>query len=83
MEKILLRRNRHHFRQTEDTPLAGQEVIETIGLGTASKHADQIINGTADLKTITIDPMSIQLLRLFRTNKSEIKIEVTKKKMMD
>ena len=83
MEKILLRRNWHHFRQAEDTPLANSEIIEKIGFGASSELADKILDGTADLKAITSDLMSIQLLKFFRTDKSESNVVVTKDKMMD
>ena len=78
MEKILLRRNRLHFRQAEDKPLAKPEIIEKIGFGASSELADKILDGTADLNAITSDPMSIQLLKIFRNTKSEINIVVTK-----
>ena len=48
MEKNWLKRNWHQFRQAEDTPLARPEIIEKIGFGVASEHADKILYSTVD-----------------------------------
>ena len=82
IEQVLLQRNIRHFRQAENTPLLGQETIAKIGFGASSDYADQIINGNANLDILTDDPMSIKLLKIFGTKRDEIKIEVTKEKMM-
>ena len=83
METVLLRQNRLHFRQAEDTPLATNEIIEKIGFGASSDLANKILDGTSDITAITSDPMSIQLLKIFGTKKSELDIIVTKDKMMN
>ena len=78
-----MRRNKRHFRQAENTPLAGKEVIDRIGFGATTKTADDILEGTADIDAITDDDTSKRLLEIFKTSKPELEIMVTKEKMMN
>ena len=41
------------------------------------------MKGTADIDKITDDPTSKLLFDIFKTSKPELKIKITKKKMMD
>ena len=43
----------------------------------------EIIEGTTDLDAITNDPTSKRLFETFKTSKPEIKIMVTKEKIMN
>ena len=78
-----MRRNKRHFRQAENTPLAGKDVSDKIGFGATTQSANEILEGTANLDEITDDSTSKRLLETFKTSKPELEIEVTKEKMMD
>ena len=82
IETEILQWNICHFRQADNTPLAGQEVIDSIKFGTITKTADKILKGTADIDAITNDPTSKNLFEISKTSKPELEIEVTKEKMM-
>ena len=83
IEKEILRRNKRHFRQAENTPLASTAVSDAIGFGATTSIADDIIKGTADIDAITNDPTAKKLLESFKTPKPPLEIEITKEKMMD
>ena len=83
IEKEILRRNKRHFRQAENTPLAGKNVGDKIGFGATTKIADDILEGTADIDAITDNDTSKRLLRIFKTSKPELEIIVTKEKMIN
>ena len=46
--KVILERNRRHFSQAGETPLANNENIELFGPGGDSEFAKSILDGTAD-----------------------------------
>ena len=83
IEVEILRQNKRHFQQAENTPLAGTEVSDKIGFGTTTQLANEVLEGTANLYEITDDPTSKRLLEEFITSQPELEIEVTKEKMMD
>ena len=83
VEQIILRRNKLHFRQAEFNPLASPETIERLGFGATSPLSDAIINGTADVPSVTDNPMSKALLKILKTSKDKLKIQITKEKMMN
>ena len=56
---------------------------DKIGFGATTKIADDILVGTADIDEITDDDTGKSLLRMFKTMKPELEIELTKEKMMD
>ena len=56
---------------------------DKIGFGVTTKIVYDILEGTADIEGITDDETSKGLLRMFKTIKSAIEIELTKEKMMD
>ena len=49
IEKEILRRNNRHFRQAENTPLAGKDISDKIGFGATTKTANEILEGTANI----------------------------------
>ena len=83
IEKEILRRNKHHFRQAGNTQLAGKDVIDKVEFGATTKTADDILEGTADIDAITNDSTSKCLFETFKTSKPELEIEINKDKMMD
>ena len=83
IEKEILRRNKRHFREAENTPLAGTAVINKIGFGANTKTVNDVLEGTSNIDAITNDPTSKRLLENFQTSKLELEIEVIKDKMMD
>ena len=74
IEKEKLRRNKRHFRQAENTPLAGKEVSDKIGWGATTPTAKKILVGTAKIDEITTNPTSKRLLEQFHTSKPELEI---------
>ena len=83
IEKKIMRRNICHFKQTENTPLVGKELIDSIGFRAATKTADKNLEGTADIDAIINDPTSKSLFGIFKTLKPELEIVVTKEKIMN
>ena len=83
IEKEILRRNKRHFRQAGNTPLAGKDVSDKIRFGATTKIANEILERTANIDEITNDPSSKRLLEILKTSKSELGIVVTKDKIMD
>ena len=58
-------------------------MIDKIVFGATTKFVDEILEGTADIHAITNDSTSKCLLEIFKTSKQELKIEITKDKMMN
>ena len=58
-------------------------MIDSIGFGATTKTTNKIMKGTPDIDTITNDSTSKNLFEIFKISKLELKIEVTKEKMMD
>ena len=83
IEKEILRRNKRHFRQAENIPLAGKDVSDKIEFGATTPTANEILAGTANMNEITDDPTSKRLREIFHTSKPELDIEVTIDKMMN
>ena len=83
IEKEILRRNKRHFRQAEATPLAEEEVCDTIGWGATTPTANEILARTANIDAITVNPDGKRLLEQFHTSKPDLKIEVTIDKMIN
>jgi hypothetical protein len=83
IETLILNRNIRHFRQAETAPLATPEVIRTIGFGADTDRAEQLLDGTGDPTYITDDEWSRYLLTSMRRYSKELKIEITKEKMMN
>jgi hypothetical protein len=83
IETLILNRNIRHFRQAETTPLATPEVIRTIGFGADTDRAEQLLEGTGNPTDITDAEWSRYLLTSMRRHSKEIKIEITKEKMMN
>ena len=79
IETEILRRNKRHFRQAENTPLAGNDVSDKIGFGATI----EILEGTVDIDGITDQDTGKSQLRMFKTMKPALEIEITKEKMMD
>jgi hypothetical protein len=80
---LILNRNIRHFRQAETTPLATPQVIRTIRFGADTDRAEQLLDGTGDPTDITDDEWSRYLLTSMRRHSKELKIEITKEKMMN
>ena len=72
IEAEILRRNKRHFRQAENTLLAGTEVSDKIGFGATTHFANKILAGTANLDEITDNPTSQCLLAEFKTSQPEL-----------
>ena len=83
IEQTILCQNNLHFLQAEFTPLAGPETIDRIIFGATNKLADEIIDDTADIPSITNNPMSKALLEILKTSKDKLNINITKEKMMN
>ena len=67
----------------ENTPLAGKDAIDSIRFRATTSTVDEILEGTGDLNAITDNPTSKRLFEIFKTSKPELKIMVTKEKMMN
>ena len=80
--QLILERNKKHFSQAGETPLATNEIIDLIGPGADTEYAEKILDGTADLTEATDDETSQTLLSLMR-RETTIKIDLTKEDMMN
>ena len=58
IKRLILARNKKHFSQAQETPLATNEIINLFGPGGDTEYAEQILNGTADLERATDDETS-------------------------
>ena len=58
MEALILNRNICHFSQAGDTPLATNEIIDEIGFGGTTEIAQRLLDGTANVDSITNDEVS-------------------------
>ena len=76
--KEIMRRNICHFKQAENTPLAGKDAVDSIGFEATTSAANEILEQTADLDAINNDPTSKHLFEIFKTLKPELEITVTK-----
>ena len=64
-----MRCNTCHFRQAENTLLAGQEVIDSIEFGATTTTANEILKETVNIDVITDGPTSKSLFEIFKTSK--------------
>ena len=55
VEQLILERNREHFTQAKDTPLASQVITDMIGFSGTTSIADRLLKGTIDVSSITTD----------------------------
>ena len=62
VEQRILQRNRVHFSQAKDTPLAHQNITDLIGFSGTSSIADQLLRGTIDVSNITADKFGRSIL---------------------
>ena len=53
VEKQILNRNRIHFSQAKDTPLANQRITDMIGFSGTMSVADSLLKGTYDVRRLT------------------------------
>ena len=63
VENHILRRNRIHFGQAKDTPLASPSITSALGFGGTTSIADMLLAGTADINSITTNKFGQALLR--------------------
>ena len=82
IEKVILKRNRRHFSQAGETPLATNEIVELFGPEGDTEFAQSILDGTADLSKVTDDKITQLLLDLMRKEKT-VNIEITREDMMN
>ena len=82
IEKVILERNRRHFSQAGETPLASEEIIELFGLGGDTEFAQSILDGRSNLSEVTDDETTQLLLPLMKKEKTE-EIDFTIEDMMN
>ena len=75
IEDILLRRNKLHFSQASETPLATNKIIKELGFSGSTETAKQILNGTATIEEIVEDEASRDLLQSFQRKEAQFKVE--------
>ena len=83
LETIILQKNIRHFRQAETTPLATPEIINKIGFAADTTISEQLLEGNKDPSDITDDEWSRYLLASMKRHSKEIKVTITKEKMME
>jgi hypothetical protein len=62
VEQYILERNRKHFSQARDTPLATAAITNLIGFGGTTLVADKLLKGTEIIRTITTNPSGRAIL---------------------
>jgi hypothetical protein len=62
IERHILQRNQIHFSQARHTPLASSAVLALLGFGGTRSVADQLLQGTVAVETITDDPFGQAIL---------------------
>tara|TARA_B110001450_G_C17515878_1_gene438409 strand:+ start:197 stop:580 length:384 start_codon:yes stop_codon:yes gene_type:complete len=79
-----MKQNIAHFAQTHHTPLENPKIIHDIRFGGDTPLAAEILAGTANIDTITInDAACLFLTKLFHNNTDPISIQFTAKTVMD
>jgi hypothetical protein len=76
MEQILLRRNKKHFSQARDTPLAAPIVMDTLGWGSQTAQAEALLAGKFDPSVLTPNPLAQRILSLCKRSVPEIPPEI-------
>jgi exonuclease III len=66
VERFILERNRKHFSQARDTPLATATITNLIGFGGTTSVADKLLKGTETIRTITTNPSGRAILEQCR-----------------
>ena len=80
--QLILNRNKKHFSQAGETPLATNEIIDLFGPGANTEYAEKILNGTADLTEVT-DHVTLQLLLGLMRCETTLEIDLTIDDMMN
>ena len=75
IENILLRRNKLHFSQASETPLATNKIIEELGFSGSTETAKKILNGTATIEEIVEDEALRDLLQSFQGKETKFEVE--------
>jgi len=78
IEEQLLARNRRHFRQAEDTPLASKLVQEKLTFAATSAVAEEILDGSPNLSQLTSDLQAQRILHSCQRKEPEITAEVNR-----
>ena len=63
IESLLLQRNKTHFSQAKDTPLASPIIADSLGWGGQTNVSDRLLDGSVDPSDITTDGIARDILR--------------------
>ena len=77
VERHILERNRIHFRQAKDTPLANSLISDMIGFSGTSSVADRLLKGTIDVRALTDDRCARGILRSCKRHNPELPPEIS------
>ena len=77
VERHILERNKIHFRQAKDTPLASQLISDMIGFGGTTSVADRLLSGTLDVDAITTDVYGRGILRRCQRTNPELHPDIS------
>ena len=75
IEDVFLRRNKLHFSQASDTPLATNKILDELGFLGSTETAKQILEGTATIEDIVDDKASREIIRSFQRKESAFKVD--------
>ena len=75
IEDVLLRRNKLHFSQASDTPLAINKILDELGFSGSTATAKQILERTTTIEDIVDDEASWELLRSFQRKEAAVKVD--------
>ena len=77
VEKLILERNRLHFSQAKETPLANQAISDMIGFSGTSSIADRLLKGTINVTTLTDNIFGQSILAKCRRTHPEMHPEIS------
>jgi hypothetical protein len=77
VEKHILQRNKIHFAQAHDTPLAQPRITNLLGLSGTASIADQLLKGTINPSTITNDKFGRAILGMCQRTNPEMSYEIS------
>jgi zinc-binding in reverse transcriptase/Endonuclease/Exonuclease/phosphatase family len=77
VESHILQRNRTHFSQARDTPLASNDISMALGFSGTSSIADKLIKGSIDPSLITPHPFGQAILRACRRTNPQLAAGIT------
>ena len=77
VEAHILLRNKKHFSQARDTPLAAPDILEALSFSGTTSISDQLIKGNFDPSSLTPDRFAQSILNQCRRTRPEMSSDIS------